>query len=158
MKKQDMIDRLTATFEYVEGITEHNLDPILWPPETTRQVYIAQVFTLQNEKMVKKGYPFVVFNEGQVGEEAFWMSSGDPVPPVPEPTFQSEMLAWLHSKLGVQVGPYIICHIESTTANNTTRTGTANVIVEDGAGDHLRKSALVWKDAQDEFQFQIIKE
>lgn len=156
MKKQDMINKIAATFEYVEGYVERNQDTIY--SGQTRQKYIAQVLVLQNEKMVAKGYQFVVFDEGKPTEEAFWGASGDPAPPAPEPTFQSEMMAWLQSKVGVQVGPYTICHIESTTATNATQTGTANVIVEDGAGDRLRKSALVWKDAQDKFRFQVIKE
>lgn len=156
MKKQDMIDKIVANFEYVEGFVERNQDTIY--SGQTRKVYIAQVLVLQGEKMEEKGFPFVVFDEGQISEEAFWMSAGAPVPPVPEPRFQDEMMVWLQSKLDVQIGPYIIRHIEGMTANNVDRRGTANVIVEDDTGDFVRKSIAVWKDAQDDFQFQIIKE
>lgn len=157
MKKQDMIDKIDARFQYVEKkLVERRQDEL--KSGVTRQIYIAKVYDFQNERIAEKGFPFVVFDEGNPGEEAFWMSSGDPAPPVPDPTFQAEMMAWLESKLDMQVGPYIIRHIESITANNALRRGTANIIVEDGAGDRLRKSVLIWKDAQDTFQYQIIKE
>lgn len=153
--KQDMIDKIAANFEYIEGINERNLDTIY--TGQTRQVYLVPVKVPQVGKMVEKTFKFVVFDEGQAGEEAFWMSA-DPAPPVPEPTFQAEMMVWLSSQLDEQVGPYIIRHIESVTANNALERGTANIIVEDSAGDFARKSVAVWKDAQDDFQFQIIKE
>lgn len=156
MKKQDMIDKIVANFEYVEGFVIHNKD-MLYSGQA-RQKYIAQVLVLQNERMVEKGFPFVVLDEGLPSEEAFWMSAGDPAPPIAEPTFQDEMVDWLSSTLDVQIGLYITRHIEGMTANNALERGTANLIVEDGAGDFVRKSVAVWKDAQDNFQFQIIKE
>jgi len=151
-----MIDKIAANFEYIEGLVERNRDTIY--SGQSRKVYIAKVLVLQNERIVEKGYPFVVFNEGLSDEEAFWMSSGDPAPSVPEPTFQADMMVWLSNKLDEQVGPYIIRHIESVTANNALRRGMASVILEDGTGDFVRKSVAVWKDAQDNFQFQVIKE
>lgn len=155
MKKQDMIDKLAANFEYIEGINERNLDTIY--TGQTRQVYLIPVLVPQAGRITEKTFKFVVFDEGLPSEEAFWLSA-DPAPPVPEPTFQSEMAVWLHSKIDVQVGPYIVCHIEGMTANNALERGTANLIVEDGTGDRQRKSVLVWRDAQDKFQFQVIKE
>lgn len=155
MKKQDMIDKIVANFEYIEGINERNLDTIY--TGQTRQVYLVPVKVPQVGKMVEETFKFVVYNEGQAGEEAFWLSA-DPVPPTPEPRFQDEMMAWLSSQLDEQVGPYIVRHIEGTTANNALERGAAALIVEDGAGDFVRKSVAVWKDTQDNFQFQIIKE
>lgn len=152
--KQDMIDKITATFEYIEGFVERKQDTIY--SGQSRKVYITQVLVLQGEKVVEKGFPFIVFDEGQASEAAFWMSAGDPAPPIPEPTFQDGMMTWLSSKLDVQIGPYIIRHIEGATANNALRRGTANVIVEDGSGTFLRKSAAVWKDATGNWQFRVI--
>ena len=113
---------------------------------------------MQNERILEKGFPFVVFDEGQASEAAFWMSAGDPAPPPPEPTFQAEMLAWLTSKLDAQIGSYVLRHIEGTTANNDIERGTANLILEDGQSDFVRKSIAMWKDAQGSFQFKVIKE
>lgn len=154
MKKQDMIDKIMATFEYVEGINERNLDTIY--TGQTRQVYLVPVFVPQDEKIIEKTFKFIVFDEGEVGEEAFWLSA-DPAPPVPEPTFQAEMLAWLESKLDTQIGPYIIRHIEGATANNDLGRGTANIIVEDEDGNFARKSMAVWKDTAGEWHFEEIQ-
>ena len=153
--KQDMIDKIEATFGYIEGFVERDQDTLY--SGQTRKVYIAQVLGLQNERMVAKGFPFVVFDEGGPGEAAFWMSPGDPAPPEPEPTFSGEMVDWLVSKLDTMVGSYTVRHIESTTADNNIARGTANLILEDGSGNFLRISAAVWKDTQENWQFQIIQ-
>lgn len=153
--KQDLIHKIEATFDYIEGFAERNQDTI--HSDHTRKIYIAQVLTLQDQTLVDKSYPFIVFNEGQPDEEAFWMSAGDPAPPDLQITFQAKMTAWLLSKLDAQIGTYIIRHIEGITADNAINRGTANIIVEDQDGNFLRKSAAVWEDAGGEWHFKEIQ-
>ena len=155
--KQDMIDKIDATFRFVEkNLVVRPMDFL--KGNVTRQVFIAQVYEVEGDRVHEKGFSFIVFDEGKAGEEAFWLSAGDPAPSVPEPTFREEMVAWIESKFDVQVGSYIIRHLESMTANEATERGVASLILEDEAGDSLHKSALVWKDAQGDFQWQVIKE
>jgi hypothetical protein len=100
---------------------------------------------------------FWVQDRGEAGEAAAWHKGQDPKPPAADPTFQQEMTAWLNSQIDEAFGSMTLRHIESTTANNDLERGTANVIMETGAGDFVRKSAAVWR-AGANWQFQVVTE
>jgi|GEM_PF-5523529 len=145
--KQDMINKIVATFEYVEGIVERKRDTLL--SGQTRRVCIAQVLVLRGGKMVEEAYPFVVFNEGQADEQAFWMSHGDPAPPAPEPTWVNNCQTWLRA----MVSNGIILHFHSLAPDNVTKRATVTIVLGD-AGTKTEQRYAVWQDAQAEWQYE----
>ena len=99
---------------------------------------------------------FWVRNRGQAGEDARWHQNRDPMPDALSPTFQADMLAWLHSQIDNVFGVAVLRHVERITADEAIERGTADVIMETGAGDFVRQSVAIWKNLSEEWQFEPI--
>lgn len=101
---------------------------------------------------------FYVEDRGTPGEEADWHQSRDPKPDPTPPTFQQEMIAWVESQIDEVFGALTLRHLESATGNANIQRGTVDVVMETGMGDFVRRSAAVWKDASEVWQFKVIIE
>jgi len=98
---------------------------------------------------------FYVKDRGEVGEEAVWIRSDNPAPSAPDPRFAQEMAAWLASKIGQDFASMTLVYIESMTANDTIRRGTADVLLLSGT-DIVSRKVAVWKNVSDQWQAQVV--
>lgn len=98
------------------------------------------------DRHVKRNAEFYVVDPGMGTEEAHWLKRQDPKPPPGEPTFETQVRAWLSGKVGQVVGPYTIKHIGPISPNSQTSTATAWILVDDGATLEWIQIYL-WKDA-----------
>lgn len=95
---------------------------------------------------------FYVVDRNTPSEDATWFQGKNPKPPEPEPTFQSEVVTWLQSK----VTDATIVHFANVQANEQTERATCDVVIDD-AGTFVERRVGLWRDGSGNFVYQVIQ-
>ena len=141
-KQRNMPDFRSAVIEVEES------------PDGTHVLERHIAFWWDANKHVKGNVQFYVLNPGP-NEEAVWLKAQDPLPPTPEPKFQERALAWLQARVGQTVAGKTIKHVTNMSADQQTRTATAQVLVEE-AGLTSWVEVYLWLDEQGAVQWEVI--
>jgi len=99
---------------------------------------------------------FYVKDRGEVGEEAVWIRSDNPIVPAPDPTFAQDVSAWLDSQIGLEFGAgSTLVYYTVLSTLESIRRGTVQVLLLN-AGVLTSLMMAVWKNVADEWQFKAI--
>lgn len=142
-KQRNMPDFRSAIIEVEES------------PDSTHVLERHITFWWDADKSVKGNVQFYVLSRGQPDEQAVWLKAQDPKPPTPELTFQQRASAWLRDRVGQTVAGKTIKHVKNVSADQQTRTATAEVLVEE-EGVTQWINVYLWLDEQDAVQWEVI--
>lgn len=144
MNKSELLTILAGKYDRVLNVDPRELVAGV-------QVYLANVLDVSGDTAIKANVGFYVIDEGQPGEIAYWMNA-EPKP-MPVVTFQAELSAYLDTQVGA--GTIIFYNIVGTLpAINRAKVD----VILDQAGTLIERTIGVWKNAQGDFNYQVITE
>ena len=151
MNKTEILTDLASKFTALTVLTKHathGVSPTVTP-------YTQAILDVASEIARSANVAFVVLDEGEAGEAAYYLNAV-PKPPAPEPTFAQEATAWLLCKIDVTVGDKIIRMFTSLQADNVQERAAAQLTLEDTtSGDLTEVGIRLWR-VGGVFQYKLI--